>query len=377
MKRHVRRLILLLLVGSWLPDKTAAIGQERTIEGEEKVATLVMLEILMEANYRKIETWTGLYDLRERLYSPNDGDPAWRVSKVVVAFTVDAKTDRVRSDYVKAEPSKLVDRETGEDIPADLLPAEYRTIRSPEHYLHFSVRGLRGHVTGFPRIAGFHRVKTRVVYRRIKPRANTDPLHVNPLTFFGPGYRRFSVTCSIYAKWLLDENSEVRRKNTTTLVQRRVDGATEYALTIRHPSDDGAGNDHVRTIVFSSAAGFNPLSYEVISLGRREVEMNWAYRKYGEILLPSRHEIRRYNWASKSRENEPQDEDADLVRHRIFELRECSLNQPVDSRAFELAGLGLKYGDRMVDEIERKLHVYDGEKLVPAKEFTPGANRQR
>jgi len=58
-----------------------------------------------------------------------------------------------------------------------------------------------------------------------------------------------------------------------------------------------------------------------------------------------------------------------LVSHRIFKLRECSLNQPVDSEEFELAGLGLEYGDRLADEIERQLYVYDGEKLVPADEF--------
>jgi len=58
-----------------------------------------------------------------------------------------------------------------------------------------------------------------------------------------------------------------------------------------------------------------------------------------------------------------------VVSHRIFKLRESSLNQPVDSEAFELAGLGLEYGDRVADEIERQLQVYDGEKLVPAEEF--------
>jgi len=291
MKRHVTRLILLLCVAGWLTDKTAAIGQERTISGEEKVDTLVMLASQIEANYRKIGTWSGVYDLRERLYSPNrrladgtDTGPGWQVSEVVVGYTIDAKTDRVRVDFVKEEPSKRVDRKTGEDIPVNYRPQEYRTIRTPEHFLHFATRSLRGRVIGFPMIAGFDRVRTRVVYRRNKRRARADQFHMNPLTFFGPGYSRFSVTCSALAKWLLDENSETRRKNTTTLVQRQVDGVTEYSLTIRHPSDDGAGNNHVETIVFSSAADFNPLTYDTISFGRREVEMNWEYRKHGEIM---------------------------------------------------------------------------------------------
>ncbi|MHC4402409.1 MAG: hypothetical protein ACYTG0_22315 [Planctomycetota bacterium] len=173
------------------------------------------------------------------------------------------------------------------------------------------------------------------------------------------------------ARWLrgeMGEKSLMHVKNNTTLVQRQVDGVTEYSLTIRRPSDDGGVDRHVRTIVFSSAAGFNPLTYELISFGRREVEMSWEYRKDGGIYLPSRYEIRRYNRANP-RDNEPQDADANLVSHRIFKLRESSLNQPVDSEAFELASLGLEYGDRVADEIERQLQVYDGEKLVPAEEF--------
>jgi hypothetical protein len=202
----------------------------------------------------------------------------------------------------------------------------------------------------------------------------SDQFHMNPLTFFGDGNTPFAVRFSAYAKWLLDENLETRRKNTTTLVQRQVDGVTEYSLTIRHPSDDGEGNNHVETTVLSSAVGFNPLTYETISFGRRELEVNWEYHKHGEILLPSRYEIRRYNW-SQLRENEPQDEDANLVSHRIFELCESSLNQPVAPEAFELASLGLEYGDCLADEIERQLYVYDGEKFVPAAEFKLDPNR--
>jgi len=361
MKRHVSRLILLLGVAGWLSDRTAAIGQERTVAGEEKVETLVMLAIHMEANYRGIGTWSGVYDLSERLYTANrrsadgtDTGPAWQVSEVVVAYTIDAKTDRVRSDFVKEEPSKLVDRETGEDIPVNFQPREYRTIRTPEHLLHLPTRDLRGQVI------------TRVVYRRNSRMAKANQFHVNPLNFFGDGHLRFAEVCSIYAKWLLDENSLTRRKNTTTLVQRQVDGVTEYSLTIRRPSDDGGVDRHVRTIVFSSAAGFNPLTYNLISFGRREVEISWEYRKDGGVYLPSRHEIRRYNWANL-RDNEPQDADANLVSHRIFKLRESSLNQPVDSEAFELAGLALEYGDRLADEIERQLQVYDARSSSPPR----------
>ncbi len=381
MKRHLSRLILLLCVAGWPSAETAAAEQERVITGKEKVDTFVMLSVLMDANYQGIDTWSGIYDLSERLYSPNrrladgtDAGPGWQVSEVVVPYTIDAKTGRVRSDYIKAKPSKRVDRRTGEDIPVKFKPREYRTVLTPEHFLHFAPQNLRAQVEGLPRIDGFGRAR---VCRRDRRKAKLDQFHVNPLTFFGPGYRRFAVTCSAYAKWLLDENSQARRKNTTTLVQRQTDGVTEYLLTIRHPSDDGEGNNHEETIVFSSAAGYNALTYRTISFGRREVEMSWEYRNDDGIYLPSRHEIRRYNWVNP-RENEPQDADANLVSHRIFKLRESSLNQPIDLEVFKLSSLGVKYGYRVADEIERRLQIYDGEKLVPAEEFALGApNRSR
>jgi hypothetical protein len=126
MKQHVSPFIILLGVTGSLSGQTAAIGQERGIVGDEKVETLVMLASHIEANYQKIVTWSGVYDLRERLYSPNrrtaEGSasrPGWQVSEVVVAYTIDTKTGRVRVDFVKAKPAKRVDRETGEDIPAN------------------------------------------------------------------------------------------------------------------------------------------------------------------------------------------------------------------------------------------------------------------
>lgn len=129
MKRHVSRWILLLVVAVWSSVETAAAGQERAITGQEKVETFVMLSVLMDASYRGIDTWSGIYDLRERLYSPNrrladgtDAGPGWQVSEVVVPYTVDAKTGRVRSDFIKAKPSKRVDRRTGEDVPVNFKP---------------------------------------------------------------------------------------------------------------------------------------------------------------------------------------------------------------------------------------------------------------
>lgn len=384
MKWHETRLIVLVSVASWVFHAPVAIGQDRAITGEGRAEIFAMLSAQMEANYQKIGTWTGVYDLSERLYTANrrttegtDTGPVWQVSEVVVAFTIDTKADRVRTDFVKAEPAKVVDRETGETLPVVLAPREYRTIGTSEHLLDFAVRDLRNQVRDFPKIDGFDQARTRVAYRKDSRLAQRDQFHINPLTFFGDGNRRFSETCSLYARWLRGESDERALKyaeNDTTIVQRQIDGVTQYAVTIGRPSEDGEAAPHVRTIVLSSAAHFNPLTYKLVSLGRTEVEMNWEYRQEGEICLPSRYEMKRYEWANP-REGEPQDEDANLVSHRIFTLRESSLNQPVDPEVFELASLGLEYGDRLADEIERKLQVFDGEKLVAAEDFRLDVSR--
>ena len=384
MKGCVTPLIVLVGVTGCLLHNLIAIGQDRAITGESKAEIFAMLSAQMEANYQEIGTWSGTYDLSERLYTANrrttagtDTGPVWQVSEVVVPFTIDTKADRVRADFVKAEPAKIVDRGTGEPLPVVLASREYRTIGTSEHLIDFAVRDLRNQVRDFPKIDGFDRTRTRVVYRKDSRLTRKDQFHVNPIAFFGDGNRRFSETCSLYAGWLRDESDEKTMKhveNDTTIEQRQMDGVTEYVVTIGRPSEDGREAPHVRTMVFSSAVRFNPTIYKMISYGRPEVEMSWEYRQEDGICLPSRYETKRFEWANP-RENEPQDEDSNLVSHRIFTLRESILNQPVDPAVFELASLGLEYGDRLADEIERKLQVFDGEKLVAAEEFELDTSR--
>lgn len=374
MRRQVTQLILLLCVAGWLSDTTTAIGQEGAIAEKDKLETFLKLASQMEANFEKIDTWSGVYDLSERLVTAGrrsddgvDTRSAWAVSEVVVPFAIDATTDRVRADFVQVKPAKLVDRVTGETIPRNFMPQEYRTISTPEHLLYSSTAylGAQG--------------PTQVVHRKASREARRNQFHVNPLTFFGDGNRRFSETCSMFARALQGELGEgflTLVKNNATWTQREVDGVTEYFLTIRKFSDDGAVERSSRTMTFSSAAGFNAVAYWAISFGMPEVEMSWEYRKYGGVYLPSRFEMRRYDWAN-ARDDEPSDPDENLIIHRVFTLRESSLNQPVSPESFELSGLGLEYGDHVKDEIEGELRFYDGEKLVAAQEFKRDVPRPR
>ena len=378
MRRHVTQLILLLCVAGWLSDTTTAIGQEGAIAEKDKLETFLMLASQMEANFEKIDTWSGVYDLSERLVTAGrrsddgaDTRSAWQVSEVVVSFAIDATTDRVRADFVQVKPAKLVDRVTGETIRRAFMTREYRTISTPEHLLY----SLLYSSTASSGAQG----PTQVVHRKASREARRNQFHVNPLTFFGNGNRRFSETCSMYARALQGELGEeflTLVKNNATWAQREVDGATELFLTIRKFSDDGAVERNSRTMTFSSAAGFNAVAYWAISFGMPEVEMSWEYRKYGGVYLPSRFEMRRYAWAN-ARDDEPWDPDENLILHRIFTLRESSLNQPVSPESFELAGLGLEYGDHVRDEIEGELRFYDGEKLVAAEEFKRDVPRPR
>lgn len=375
MRLCTTRLASLLIV--CLPFlSVSAVGEENLVTTAAADA-LTMLSTQMNANYQEIGTWSGTYDLTEKLYlsgrRTDDGattGPVWQASEAVIEYIVDAKNARVRADFIKSEPATVLDRKTGEPIPISLAPREYQTVCTSEHLLHFATRDLRNQVKGYPKIDGFDRIRTRIVFRRPSQAADDDQFHVNPLTFFGDGDRRFGDTCILYARALkgeLGEDSLNRATNNTTLLQRKVNGATEFTLGIRYLNEDG-GVNHVRTIVFSSDVRYNPTSYKMASLGRPEVEMSWEYRREGGVVLPSRHEIRRYEWANP-REDEPQDEDANLVSHRIFTLRESSLNKPVDAKAFDVLSLELEYGDRVADEIGRRLQVYDGEKLIAAEDF--------
>jgi hypothetical protein len=103
------------------------------------------------------------------------------------------------------------------------------------------------------------------------------------------------------------------------------------------------------------------VSYEMISFGKPEQTRRCTFREVEGVFIPSEFECKRFRWADV--------EEGYLTEHRRYTLKEVRVNEPLEPGAFEIETLGLEYGDRMVDRIENRLTVFDGERFVPADQF--------
>jgi hypothetical protein len=188
--------------------------------------------------------------------------------------------------------------------------------------------------------------------------------YVDPRTFFGTGVRMSWRKCFLYAGALRGEGSPEGHKHArenTRLAQRQNGDATEYVLTIRHPDPAGGTDRLVQTMVFSSKAGFNLVSYRMLSVGQLHKTLQWSFRQEEGIFIPSEYEFKKYKRSDT--------ENAQLIAHRHFTLKDVRINATLDPTVFEVECLGLQYGDRMADLVENRLMVFDGEQFVPAKQF--------
>jgi len=55
--------------------------------------------------------------------------------------------------------------------------------------------------------------------------------------------------------------------------------------------------------------------------------------------------------------------------NRLFTVKSVELNKPIDEGRFEIAALGLQYGERLHDKIQGKMFIMDREGMVPAEDF--------
>lgn len=362
-----------------LPSDDATHDREGRIQEEEiaRIAdTLEMLGQKTEANYNAITSWSGTYKLTDRTFwrkyvlaDRKETGPVWLVSNVLVTFSIDATADRIRTDYKQTEPTRILNAETDQPLTTSSSAREYRWLGTLEHFFRFPVDSLRDHVEGFPHVEGFGGPgrRGRILHRE-GPRAaemyDAGDKYVDPRTFYGTGVRVSWRKCFLYANALRGERSSEEHqhaKENARLTQRQNGDATEYVLTIRHP-DPAVGTDRlVQTMAFLSKAGFNLVSYTMVSSGQPHSTLRCSFREKDGVFIPSEYEYRKFKNSDV--------DGAYLIRHRHFTLKDVRVNETLDPAVFEIEHLGLRYGDRMVDRIENRLMVFDGERFVPAEKF--------
>lgn len=365
-------------------DTAIEHGTGQEVPLDEVASTLEFLYNQLQSNHDALRTWVGTYSAVDRYYwerCPVDAVRSrgevrergcWSISSADVRFALDNEGDRIRTDFVQSEATKYVAELAATDVIGTAVKArEYRWVRTAEALIEFPASDYREQVESFPEVKGFGSGNMgRVIYVQDPRNAKQEQRFgrfVDPREFMGNGTHLYSRTCQLYASALRGERLPEEREHAAKNLRlyREADRTTTtYTMVIRYPNAS-TGEEHrqLRT-VFSSAVGFQVVSFEKRELSTPYETRKYQYQERDGTYFPSL-----YNYEFFERSSD----DATgwrLAKQRTFTLAESEVNVPIDEEMFAAEGMGLLYGDRLANSLTNELLAFDGSKFVPAQEFT-------
>jgi hypothetical protein len=113
---------------------------------------------------------------------------------------------------------------------------------------------------------------------------------------------------------------------------------------------------------YDGKAGFN-LTKDHQTSDTGQILNTTTYREVSGTYLPDKIDRQHFEDAPEM--------DRRYDAKNSYQLLKTELNQPIPPDEFEVTSLGLTYGDRLFDEIQKKLYFYDDRTgFVLASEFT-------
>ena len=351
----------------------------KSYSAAELLEPLGMLASQVRGNYELIKTWDGSYEFVDKFYFSSDmprvdshdaipADPSsgyWSISRGVVEFQWDVASDQLHVLYAPNKPHEYVHSATGRRVKRSDVGDIYHWILTPEHWIEFGANVELGQREGFPHVASVGSTGGRIATRNIRRQADRFTRVVHPQDFFSNGGMPFWRTCELYSDALrggrtLEEKKHV--KENITLVQRTSKQGTEYVLTNKYPRRGGEEDVKIVQTTFDSSVGFLPTSW-VRSTGKVVTDKRtFSYKNVSGVFIPAEFKRVKYKMV-KPGLTLP-------TISRTFTLKQSTLNEEISPKHFSIEQLGLKYGERMLDEIENQLYVMDKSGLVPVEQFT-------
>ncbi len=375
------------LVAQATDDKSSDI---RSYSATEMIVPLEMIKDRIQNNFERIKTWTATYDFTDTFYFPgsipkpialgetidvsailDESNGYWEVTSGQLTFQWDVASDKLHVHYKPDKPLEYIDATTREKVIRDYAGDKnagdiYRWIMTPEHWIEFGTNVGLGQIKDFPKVESVPSTGGRIAYRKLRRQAERYTRVVQPVDFFANGSQLFHEQLTLYANALAGKKSAQEKQHLLENVQldQRTNGnASEFVLNVKYPARDRS-KDNITTVqtTFDSSVGFNPISW-IRSEGKEITnKRTFSYKKIDGIFIPSRVTQTSYGpTASASRQP---------TVSRDYRLRSATLNKPIPPGQFAIEQLGLKYGERMLDEIENQLYVVDKTGLVPVEKFT-------
>lgn len=360
----------------------------RRVDAGERLKILEMLSDKMRQNYEGIKTWGGVYEATNRTFffgtNPSSawvqtGEPLdrgripvgadgatgyWIIRKAHVRFDVDTAEKKCHVFSSAIESDGILDPLTGTEVRST-LPLEFRhELVTRDYGLRMEVSHAKGKFPEFAKVDPISR--GRVVVRCRPENMSRNSLMFDPRDFFTtssfrPNGRR--LTWKSFDRYLQVLRGELSNNFFDDLVQQKLavyvsaDEPPVYTVVLPY----GGGN---YTYCFDGKAGFNLVLYRQSGgpPDRWENIYSTTYRGVSGTFIPDTIERQQTHFDKNEKPH--------LGGFYSYKLRSTELNQPIPSSEFEVTSFGLNYGDRMHDQNEQKLYVYDDQKgFVAAEEF--------
>lgn len=363
--------------GAFNDDVPADVGRE--LSGVEVIEALEMIAGQIRGNLDRIETWSGVWEFADcfRFYATipsdgsggstagsGDGDLAlefglemgpeagggyWEITRGTASFSLDMAADRYHVFYEPNTPLTFVDVASGQVQRWKSNGDAIHWVRTPESSLEFDIRGTYGQIRQFPAVGGDSTNSSRVVFRRPSDGLQRFTRYLDARRPFSDsiGGHRHDESLEITVRGLqtrtlhpsADEQGGPRA--TRQLFVSDADRIT-YTLIERFP------DVLVATAVYDAGAGFNAVSFGTRDESGIILSENvTTFAERDGIFIPER-----FSEVLHSR-------DGRMTVRRNWRLQSMVLNTPVRDSEFHVGQFGLKHGERMVDEIENRLLVYD------------------
>ncbi|MDB5390174.1 MAG: hypothetical protein JWM11_5820 [Planctomycetaceae bacterium] len=367
-----------------------------------------MLSLKLRENYERIQTWGGEYRVsvarglpgglsKEQIDSADTDKPKqdrgptitdmiksetaagprhWQFERGVVSFSTNLPQQKYHAVYSTDQPIEGLDVESGAEILIKRPTSPIHWIITSDDGYEFDTQKTVRQLPQFPIVQSVPLNGGRILYRKSPRKASFHQSFLDVRVLFEGTRSRFA-----QGPW---KHSDLVIKSLRANSENQDLPAGERQMDLYISSEvppvytevtSGAKTNSRQVYQYDGKVGFhvvvNSLVASTNAVDARE-ETKTSYRNIEGIFIPV--EIERLSHQVSVQKNNLK------TLHQScdhYSLVRTELNKPLAAAEFGLEQLGLKYGERMLDEIKSTLHVYDDKAgFIPVEKFELDPSRQ-
>lgn len=350
---------------------------------DEALQQLIRASDMVGANLKKIATWKGAYLFRDALrfdgeiplvnsssirqmetaeyleldeslpiVTSSAGPGYWEITRGTASFELDWQNNLYHIFYSPSEPVAFLNTTAGRGYSWPTVGDPVHWTVTPDSSLEFYSAHNQGPLQEYPIVESVPPTGGRIAYKRSPDAPAKLVRFIDPRSFFSIQSTLITEALGFYMDRL---KSQISGSTEPSPIAVQFNEKMSPLMVIVMHSKNGYGS----VIILDADKGFAPVGFRQLDdhgviLEERTVE----FLHEAGVFLP-----KACRWTKSQSNGMP-------VFNRQFELQHSSLNAVIPAANFTVAMFGVKYGERIVDELHNRLDVFvDAERVVDAELF--------